>query len=195
MIAGTLYYKDRNMMTMLELYIRDRLPVSESMIKLSFLLMAASLPILELYNLCQRILGIKKKDKLEIDDPDMQNFIEEYYPETLENVEKATVVLDTIAEIDGFLERISKIFDKNLDPLECQRVIALARYARKDIESNCKANVTYEGHKVPLIFKISRVDDADENFKIDVFTKSDVMDKIDEVMNDYIKEIETKKEA
>lgn len=173
---------------MLELYVRENLPVSDQMLKLSFLFMTVSLPIMVLAQFVREACGKKKPEAL--DDPDMSTFIEEYYPETLEEVEQATVVLDTVPEIEGFLSRIGKVFDRNLDPLECARVLALAKCAQKDVERNCRAYVTYGGRRVPLIFKISREDNKTANVQIDIFTPCDVLDKIVLVMDEYLSELE-----
>jgi hypothetical protein len=192
-IAGGLYYKDRKDMAILERYLNSQMPVSDNMLKIAFLLMFFCLPILQIISWVRTLLG--KKDELENyeDDPDMRAFIEEYYPEKMYEVEQATIVLDSILEINGFIERLNGIFDEALDPIEQERVIHTARKAEKDIDKNCQANVTYEGTSVPLIFKISRNADEDENFKIDIFTRSFVMDKIDSVMTAYVAELEQAK--
>jgi hypothetical protein len=192
-IAGGLYYKDRKDMAVLERYLNAQMPVNDTMLKIAFLLMFFCLPILQTVSWVRTLLG--KKDELENyeDDPDMRAFIEEYYPEKMYEVEQATIVLDSIIEINGFIERLNGIFDKALDPIEQERVIYTARRAEKDIDKNCQANVTYEGTSVPLIFKISRNADEDENFKIDIFTRSFVMDKIDSVMTAYVAELEQAK--
>jgi hypothetical protein len=192
-IAGGLYYKDRKDMAVLERYLNSQMPVNDNMLKIAFLLMFICLPILQIISWGRTLLG--KKDELENyeDNPDMRAFIEEYYPEKMYEVEQATIVLDSILEINGFIERLNEIFDKDLDPIEQERVIHTARKAEKDIDKNCQANVTYEGTSVPLIFKISRNDDEDENFKIDIFTRSFVMDKIDSVMTAYVAELEQAK--
>jgi len=192
-IAGALYYKDRKDMAILERYLNSQMPVNDTMLKIAFLLMFFCLPVLQIISWVRTLLG--KKDELENyeDDPDMHAFIEEYYPEKMYEVEQATIVLDSILEINGFIERLNGIFDKELDPIEQARVIHTARKAEKDIDKNCQANVTYEGTSVPLIFKISRNADKDENFKIDIFTRSFVMDKIDLVMTAYVAELEQAK--
>lgn len=188
-IAGGLYYKERKDMAVLEHYINEQMPVNDTMLKMAFLLMFFCLPVLQLVSWVGSLLG--KKDEIEnyADDPDMRAFIEEYYPEKMYEVEQATIVLDSLIEIDGFIERLNGIFDKELDTIEQERVIATARQAKKEIDKNCQANVTFEGAKVPLIFKISRIDDKDENFKIDIFTRSFVMEKIDIVMTSYVNEL------
>ncbi len=192
-IAGGLYYKDRKDMAVLERYLNSQMPVNDNMLKIAFFLMFICLPILQIISWGKTLLG--KKDELEDyeDNPDMRAFIEEYYPEKMYEVEQATIVLDSILEINGFIERLNGIFDKDLDPIEQERVIHAARKAEKDIDKNCQANVTYEGTSVPLIFKISRNDDEDENFKIDIFTRSFVLDKIDSVMTAYVAELEQAK--
>jgi hypothetical protein len=192
-IAGGLYYKDRKDMAVLERYLNSQMPVNDTMLKIAFLLMFFCLPILQIISWVRTLLG--KKDELENyeDDPDMRAFIEEYYPEKMYEVEQATIVLDSILEINGFIERLNGIFDKAIDPIEQERVIYTARRAEKDIDKNCQANVTYGGTSVPLIFKISRNADEDENFKIDIFTRSFVMDKIDSVMTAYVAELEQAK--
>lgn len=192
-IAGGLYYKERKDMAVLEHYVNEQMPVNDTMLKMAFLLMFFCLPVLQLVSWGRTLLG--KKDEIENyeDDPDMRAFIEAYYPEKMYEVEQATIVLDSLIEIDGFIERLNGIFDKALDPIEQERVIATARQAEKEIDKNCQANVSYEGAKVPLIFKISRIDDKYENFKIDIFTRSFVMDKIDSVMTTYVNELEQAK--
>ena len=176
-------------MAILERYLNSQMPVNDTMLKIAFLLMFFCLPVLQLISWVGTLLG--KKDEIENyeDDPDMRAFIEEYYPEKMYEVEQATIVLDSIIEINGFIERLNGIFDRALDPIEQERVIHTARKAEKDIDKNCQANVMYEGTSVPLIFKISRNADEDENFKIDIFTSSFVMDKIDSVMTAYVAEL------
>lgn len=189
-IAGVLYYRERKDMAVLEHYLNSQVPVNDRMLKVAFLIMFFSLPVLQAVSWVQGLFGNKNEIEKYEDDPDMRAFIEEYYPEKMYEVERATIVLDSLIEIEGFMEQLNRIFDKALDPLEQERVLDTARNAEKDIEKNCQANVTYEGTKVPLIFKISRNDDEDQNFRIDIFTRSFVMDKIDAAMNDYIAELE-----
>lgn len=188
--AGILYYKDRKDMALLERYITQNVPVSEGMLKLSFLLMFLALPVVQIISWIGGLLGKDKDIKEQYDDdPDMKAFLEEFYPEKLHDVDKATIVLDTENEIEEFVHRLGRIFDRELAPIEQDRILTVAEQAEKTVEKNCQAHVLYHGEVLPIFFKISRCDDADENFNIHVFARSDAMDEIEVVMTAYMDEL------
>lgn len=154
LLAGYLYYRDKNFYKRATQYLEQSMPVPAGAVAGIVFAFALLLPVIEAERLIRRVLGIEKKPTENADE--IKQIAEEICPERVHDLSDASIELNR-QDVEPFLRLIPELFDSGLTETWIQRIMDDVRGLEVGEDNRHTFYAMRAGGRIPLITELQRI--------------------------------------